>query len=73
MRIKEYTYSNDGNDFKAIFICPLCHHKYESWGYSDLNFFNNVMPNAICPQCGKNEQGEDEKALESRLGYIVRI
>lgn len=73
MKIKEYTYSNDRNDFKAIFICPLCCHEYESWGYSDLNFFNNVMPYALCPKCGKNEQGEDEKTLENRLGYTVRI
>lgn len=73
MKIKSITYSNGRNDFKAIFSCPLCNHEYEAWGYSDGNFFNNVMPNAICPKCGKNEQGEDEQALESRLGHTVRI
>jgi len=72
MKIKEITYSNR-NDFKAIFTCPMCNHEYESWGYSDGNFYNNVMPNAICPHCGKNEKGEDEKSLEERLGHTVRI
>lgn len=72
MKIKEITYSNR-NDFKAIFTCPMCNHEYEAWGYSDGNFYNNVMPNAICPHCGKNENGEDEKSLEERLGYMVRI
>ena len=72
MKIKEITYSNN-NDFKAIFTCPLCKHEYEAWGYSDGNFYNNVMPNAICPSCGKNEKGEDKKQLEDRLGYTVRI
>ena len=73
MKIKEITYSNGRNDFKAVFVCPLCKHEYEAWGYSDANFYNNVMPNAICPKCGKNEAGEDEKALEKRLGHTVRI
>lgn len=73
MKIKEYTYTNDRNDFKAIFECTQCGHTYEAWGYADGNFYNNVMPNAICPKCNKNEKGEDEKALESRLGHLVRI
>ena len=70
--MKHFTYSNR-NDFKAKFVCPLCGYEYESWGYSDGNFYNNVMPNAICPNCEKNEQGEDEVQLKSRLGYTVRI
>lgn len=73
MKIKEITYSNGRNDFKAIFTCPLCNYEYEAWGYSDSNFYNNVMLNAICPQCGKNEKGENEKALKERLGHIVSI
>ena len=73
MKIKEYTYTNGRNDFKAIFECTECGYTYEAWGYSDANFYKNVMPNAICPKCEKNEKGEDEQALEERLGYKVRI
>lgn len=72
MKIKEITYSKR-NDFKAIFICPKCNHEYEAWGYSDGNFYENVMPNAICPECGKNEKGETESELEARLGHTYRI
>ena len=73
MKIKEFTYSNGRNDFKAIFTCPLCNYEYEAWGYSDSNFYNNVMPNAICPRCDKNEKGEDEEALKARTGHTTRI
>lgn len=72
MKIKEITYSNR-NDFKAIFICPNCNHEYAGWGYSDGNFYENVMPNAICPECGKNENGETESELKARLGRTYRI
>lgn len=72
MKIKDFTYSNN-NDFKAVFVCPLCGYAYEAWGYSDGNFYNNVMPNAICPKCGKNEHGEDETALKARVGHTYRI
>lgn len=72
MKIINITYSHN-NDFKAIFVCPLCCYKYESWGYSDANFYNNVMPNAICPKCGKNEHGEGVEELIKRVGRTYRI
>lgn len=73
MKIKECTYSNGRNDFKAIFTCPLCDYEYEAWGYSDDNFYDRVMPNAICPKCGKNEKGENEETLRAKLGHTVRL
>lgn len=72
MNIKKITYSSR-NDFKAIFYCPVCGHEFEAWGYSDSNYYNNVMPNAICPQCGKNSLGETEEELKARLGRIYKI
>lgn len=72
MNILKITYSNR-NDFKAVFACPLCGHEYEAWGYSDANFYNNVMPNAICPKCGKNSLGETEEESKKRLGWVDRI
>ena len=72
MNIKEITYSSR-NDFKAIFTCPLCKHEFKAWGYSNENYYNNVMPNAICPKCGKNSYGETEEELKARVGrtYII--
>ena len=72
MNIKEITYSNR-NDFKAIFTCPLCAHEFEAWGYSDGNYYFNVVPNAICPKCGKNSLGETEEELKARVGRTYRI
>jgi len=72
MNIKEVTFSS-GNDFMAIFTCPLCKYEFEAWGYSDAYYFDNVMPNAICPKCGKNSHGETEDELEARVGRTYRI
>ena len=52
MKIKEITYQNR-RDFKAIFECEHCGHTSEEWGYDDANFHNNVIPNKVCPICGK--------------------
>ena len=73
MKIKEIISSNGRNDFKALFVCPLCNHEYTAWGYSDGNFYNNVMPNAICPNCGTNEKGENESECINRLGRSYAI
>lgn len=73
MKIKEITYTNGRNDFKAIFNCPLCNYECECWGYSDENFYNNVMPNVICPKCQKNERGETEEELIKRTGFTYHI
>ena len=72
MKIKNITYSNR-NDFRAAFICELCKHEFISWGYSDANYYNNVLPNAICPKCGKNSKGETKAQLIKRVGrtYVI--
>lgn len=72
MNIKEITYAAN-NDFKAIFVCPLCKHEFVSWGYSDAFFYNEVMPNAICWECGRNSHGETEEECEKRLGRTFYI
>lgn len=61
------------NDFKAIFQCDKCGHEFEAWGYSDANYYKNVIPNAICPECGLNAQGETEKQLVERVGQVYVI
>ena len=72
MKIKDITYSYR-NDFKAVFMCEKCKHEFEAWGYSDANYYNNVIPNAICPNCGLNSNGETEEQLEARMGrtYVI--
>lgn len=57
MRIKEITYQNR-RDFKAVFVCPYCGYEEEKWGYDDVNFHNNVIPNMECPKCGKIEKSD---------------
>jgi len=72
MKIKDITYSHR-NDFKAVFMCERCKYEYETWGYSDANYYNNVIPNAICPSCGLNSNGETEEQLKARMGraYVI--
>ena len=72
MNIKEIT-NRSRNDFKAVFVCSECGHEFEAWGYSDANYYDNVLPNAICPQCGKNSYGETEEQLKSRVGRAYFI
>jgi len=72
MKIARITYSNN-NDFKADFICENCGHTFNAWGYSDGNFYQNVMPNATCPECKKNSLGETYEETEKRLGRGYRI
>jgi len=40
-------------DFTAIYECEHCEHEYESSGYDDANFHNNVVPDFECPKCNK--------------------
>lgn len=72
MKIKEITYSKR-NDFKAIFQCEHCKHEFEEWGYSDNNYYNNVIPNAICPKCGINSNSENEEQSRKRLDRVYHI
>lgn len=65
MKIKKYTYSSR-NDFKAVFVCEHCEHEFEKWGYSDSNYYNNVVPNALCPKCNLNSQNENEEQSKNR-------
>ena len=72
MTIKNITYRYR-NDFKADFQCEKCGHSFYAWGYSDSNYYENVLPNAICPECGLNSLGENEEQLIARVGrtYVI--
>lgn len=51
MRIKTIL-SQHRRDFRAIYECEHCGHSYESYGYDDANFHQNVIPAMRCTKCG---------------------
>lgn len=55
MRIKKML-SQHRRDFRAIFICEGCWNGYETSGYDDRNFHDNVIPSLPCPKCGKTRK-----------------
>lgn len=72
MTIKKIIYTSR-NDFRALFQCEKCGYEFEAWGYSDANYFDNVIPNALCPVCGLNSQGENFNQQLKRLGRTYAI
>ena len=72
MNIEKIIYS-DRDDFKAIFVCPRCGHRKEGWGFKDASFYDDILPNAICPSCRMNEHGENEDELKARMGRMYQI
>lgn len=61
------------NDFKSIWECEQCGHTMTAWGYSDGNFYENVIPNAICPVCDKSASGETAEEQYMRLGRTYHL
>lgn len=45
--------SQHRRDFRAVYVCEHCGHKYEAGGYDGDNFHRNVIPSMKCPACGK--------------------
>jgi len=42
-------------DIKIDIECENCGHKVSNcWAYDDRNYWDNVLPNKKCPQCGKS-------------------
>lgn len=48
------------NDFYG-YECEYCHQMVYGAGYDDDNFFQEVIPNVICPCCGLSSKGETEE------------
>ena len=61
------------NDFHSTWECEQCGHKFKAYGYSDNNFYTNVIPNAICPKCGKSGSGETKEEQQLRLGRTYEL
>ncbi len=52
-------------DFRAVYECEHCGYEKEDRGYDDWNFHHNVIPNMVCPQCGR-KAGEEYRPLETK-------
>ena len=56
MKIKERIMQHR-RDFRAIYECEGCGYTTkEQSGYDDRNFHDNVIPEMICPKCGKSRK-----------------
>ena len=56
MHIKKIL-SRNRRDFHAIYQCEHCGTTEGGSGYDDTNFYQNVIPNQKCPECGKTASG----------------
>ncbi len=52
MKIKEIV-SQHRRDFRAIYVCEHCGYEMEDSGYDDAFFHTKVIPDKVCPKCGK--------------------
>jgi len=52
MKIKKIT-SQHRRDFTAIYECEHCGAEWESDGYDDAHFHENVIPEMICDKCNR--------------------
>lgn len=64
MRIKEITNQNR-RDFRAIYECEHCNYTKEGSGYDDTYFHQTVIPEKVCPECGK-KAGESYRPLATK-------
>lgn len=60
-------------DFTAIYECEHCSHTFETYGYDDANFHQNVIPSWACPECGKVAPPEEYRPLTTKYpeGMVV--
>lgn len=64
MKIKRIIHQHR-RDFKAEYECEHCGHVCEDYGYDDDNFHLNVIPNKVCPNCGK-KASDDYRPLATK-------
>ncbi|MEG0692436.1 MAG: hypothetical protein RR444_05075 [Oscillospiraceae bacterium] len=71
MRIKEIL-EQHRRDFIALYECEHCGYAENGQGYDDANFHNNVIPNMVCPQCGKKAK-ENYRPLATKYPEEFQI
>ena len=65
--------SQSRRDFRADYICENCLNIIkDQYGYDDANFHDNVIPQMICPKCGKKAD-ESYRPLRTKYpeGYQI--
>ena len=71
MRIKKIIDQNR-RDFHAIYECEHCGHTHEGYGYDDAHFHNHVIPDMVCPVCGK-KAGDDYRPLTTKYPEGMQV
>ncbi len=64
MKIKRII-SQYRRDFTAEYECEHCGHTYTDSGYDDDYFHRTVIPEKVCPKCGK-KAGADYRPLATK-------
>ena len=64
MRIKKIL-DQHRRDFYAIYECDHCDYTCEGQGYDDDHFHQYVIPQMVCPICGKTAS-EDYRPLTTK-------
>jgi len=75
MKIKQINRQNR-RDFYADYECENCGHvEINKSGYDDAHFHHNVIPNMICPNCGKSSitAGVEVRTLETRYPEGMQV
>jgi len=66
MKIHEMTWK-EGNYFGGILECEHCEGKQDLVnGYSDQNYYSEVLPEIVCVSCGKDAYGETNWQVQAK-------
>ncbi len=71
MRIKRFI-SQHRRDFTAVYECEHCGYEEEGSGYDDAFFHNKVIPDKVCPKCGK-KAGPDYRPFAPKYPEGVQL
>lgn len=63
--------SQHRRDFRGIYKCEHCDLTVEGTGYDDLNFFQNVIPNMTCSNCGKIASKDTPQGTPDVPAHVV--
>jgi len=53
MEVKKILAEFDDSSY-VEFICEHCHHTFNGHAYPDKFFYDNELPNMVCPKCGES-------------------
>ena len=72
MKIRQIL-SQNRRDFSADYECEHCGYiDHNKSGYDDAYFHETVIPEMVCPQCGK-QAGENYRPLTTKYAEGVEV